>query len=102
MARLLVAARPGRPAGTAGPPGRWCRMDQCIIPNNGCTRSILRFYPMLDSELYFYRISAKAALSRHRKRFSMARTPSSDPTPAELEILNVLWETGPASLGQIC
>jgi predicted transcriptional regulator len=32
----------------------------------------------------------------------MARPPSSEPTPAELEILNVLWEAGPLSLSRIC
>jgi predicted transcriptional regulator len=32
----------------------------------------------------------------------MARAPASEPTPAELEILNVLWESGPLSLSRIC
>jgi predicted transcriptional regulator len=32
----------------------------------------------------------------------MARTPSPHPTDGELEILQVLWDTGPATLGQIC
>ena len=32
----------------------------------------------------------------------MARNPSTEPTPAEFEILNVLWETGPSSLSQLC
>jgi predicted transcriptional regulator len=32
----------------------------------------------------------------------MARTPSDEPTPVEFEILNVLWETGPVSLSQLC
>jgi predicted transcriptional regulator len=32
----------------------------------------------------------------------MARAPSSEPTPAELEILNVLWENGALSLSRIC
>lgn len=32
----------------------------------------------------------------------MARPPTDEPTPAELEILNVLWETGPMPLSQIC
>lgn len=32
----------------------------------------------------------------------MARTASSHPTDVELEILKVLWETGPADLGRIC
>lgn len=32
----------------------------------------------------------------------MPRPPSSDPTPAELEILNVLWDQGPLSLGALC
>jgi predicted transcriptional regulator len=32
----------------------------------------------------------------------MARAPSSQPTPAELEILNVLWENGPLSLSRLC
>jgi BlaI family transcriptional regulator, penicillinase repressor len=32
----------------------------------------------------------------------MARTPSSHPTDGELELLQVLWQTGPCSLGQIC
>ena len=32
----------------------------------------------------------------------MARPPTDEPTPAELEILNVLWETGPIPLSQIC
>ncbi len=31
----------------------------------------------------------------------MARPPSTQPTDAELEILKVLWEQGPAGLGQI-
>ena len=32
----------------------------------------------------------------------MARPPSTHPTDGELEILQVLWRTGPATLGQIC
>ena len=32
----------------------------------------------------------------------MARNPASEPTPAEFEILMVLWETGPVSLSQLC
>jgi BlaI family transcriptional regulator, penicillinase repressor len=32
---------------------------------------------------------------------AMARLPSKQPTDGELEILKVLWETGPAGLGQI-
>ena len=32
----------------------------------------------------------------------MARPPSSQPTDGELEILNVLWDAGKATLGQIC
>ena len=31
----------------------------------------------------------------------MARPPSKQPTDGELEILKVLWELGPAGLGQI-
>ncbi len=31
----------------------------------------------------------------------MARPPNTQPTDAELEILKVLWEHGPAGLGQI-
>ena len=31
----------------------------------------------------------------------MARTPSTHPTDAELEILHVLWRTGPAGLGTV-
>ena len=31
----------------------------------------------------------------------MARPPSNQPTDAELEILKVLWERGPAGLGQV-
>lgn len=31
----------------------------------------------------------------------MARTASSQPTDAELEILRVLWQSGPAGLGQV-
>ena len=31
----------------------------------------------------------------------MARPPSKQPTDGELEILKILWETGPAGLGQI-
>src|SRR5215218_9848620 len=31
----------------------------------------------------------------------MARPPSTQPTDAELEILKVLWERGPAGLGQV-
>ncbi len=32
----------------------------------------------------------------------MARKPSSHPTDAELEILHVLWDSGPMLLGEIC
>ncbi len=32
----------------------------------------------------------------------MARPPSAHPTDGELELLQVLWQTGPAGLGQIC
>lgn len=32
----------------------------------------------------------------------MARTPSTHPTDGELELLQILWQTGPCSLGQIC
>ena len=32
----------------------------------------------------------------------MARPPSSEPTPAELEILNVLWDNGSLSLSCLC
>ncbi|HON66455.1 MAG TPA: BlaI/MecI/CopY family transcriptional regulator [Phycisphaerae bacterium] len=32
----------------------------------------------------------------------MARPPSQQPTDGELEILKILWETGPAELGRIC
>ena len=32
----------------------------------------------------------------------MARSPSDQPTQRELEILAVLWEHGPASLGTVC
>jgi BlaI family transcriptional regulator, penicillinase repressor len=32
----------------------------------------------------------------------MARPPSTHPTDGELELLHVLWQTGPCSLGQIC
>lgn len=32
----------------------------------------------------------------------MARPPASEPTPAELEILKVLWEAGPLSLSRLC
>ena len=31
----------------------------------------------------------------------MARPPSTQPTDGELEILKILWETGPAGLGQV-
>ena len=31
----------------------------------------------------------------------MARPPSKQPADGELEILKILWETGPAGLGQI-
>ncbi|MFI5457515.1 MAG: BlaI/MecI/CopY family transcriptional regulator [Isosphaerales bacterium] len=31
----------------------------------------------------------------------MARPPSNQPTDGEMEILKILWETGPAELGQI-
>jgi len=31
----------------------------------------------------------------------MARPPSAQPTDGELEILRILWETGPAGLGQV-
>ena len=32
----------------------------------------------------------------------MARPPSAHPTDGELEMLQVLWQAGPSSLGQIC
>ena len=32
----------------------------------------------------------------------MARQPSVHPTDGELELLRILWHSGPASLGQIC
>jgi BlaI family transcriptional regulator, penicillinase repressor len=32
----------------------------------------------------------------------MARPPSTHPTDGELELLQVLWQVGPCSLGQIC
>jgi BlaI family transcriptional regulator, penicillinase repressor len=32
----------------------------------------------------------------------MARTPSTHPTDGELELLQILWQAGPCSLGQIC
>jgi BlaI family transcriptional regulator, penicillinase repressor len=32
----------------------------------------------------------------------MARPPSTHPTDGELELLQILWQTGPCSLGQIC
>ena len=32
----------------------------------------------------------------------MPRPTADEPTPVELEILNVLWEMGPASLSRIC
>jgi BlaI family transcriptional regulator, penicillinase repressor len=32
----------------------------------------------------------------------MARPPSQQPTDGELEILKVLWDSGPTGLGQIC
>lgn len=32
----------------------------------------------------------------------MARPPSTHPTDGELEILRVLWERGPSSLGEVC
>lgn len=32
----------------------------------------------------------------------MARHPSPHPTDGELEILHVLWDSGPSGLGQIC
>lgn len=32
----------------------------------------------------------------------MARRPSTHPTDGELELLQVLWQAGPCSLGQIC
>lgn len=32
----------------------------------------------------------------------MARPPSTHPTDGELEILQVVWQAGPCSLGQIC
>ncbi|MHC5538312.1 BlaI/MecI/CopY family transcriptional regulator [Singulisphaera rosea] len=31
----------------------------------------------------------------------MARPPSTQPTDGELELLKILWETGPAGLGQV-
>jgi BlaI family penicillinase repressor len=41
-----------------------------------------------------------AALQR-KKELPMARPPSAQPTDAELEILKVLWEHGPAGLGPV-
>jgi BlaI family transcriptional regulator, penicillinase repressor len=32
----------------------------------------------------------------------MARTPSTHPTDGELELLQILWQAGPSSLGRIC
>ena len=32
----------------------------------------------------------------------MARPPNTHPTDGELEVLQVLWQAGPCSLGQIC
>jgi BlaI family transcriptional regulator, penicillinase repressor len=32
----------------------------------------------------------------------MARTPSTHPTDGELELLQILWQAGPTSLGHIC
>lgn len=32
----------------------------------------------------------------------MARSPSTHPTDGELELLQILWQAGPRSLGQIC
>jgi BlaI family transcriptional regulator, penicillinase repressor len=32
----------------------------------------------------------------------MARPPSTHPTDGELEILQVLWQSGPCGLGQVC
>ena len=32
----------------------------------------------------------------------MARPPSTHPTDGELELLQILWQTGPCGLGQIC
>ena len=32
----------------------------------------------------------------------MARSPSTHPTDGELELLQILWQAGPCSLGQIC
>jgi predicted transcriptional regulator len=32
----------------------------------------------------------------------MARSPSTHPTDAELELLQILWQVGPCSLGQVC
>lgn len=32
----------------------------------------------------------------------MARPPSTHPTDGELQLLRVLWQAGPSSLGQIC
>jgi BlaI family transcriptional regulator, penicillinase repressor len=32
----------------------------------------------------------------------MARSPSTHPTDGELELLQILWQAGPSSLGQIC
>jgi BlaI family transcriptional regulator, penicillinase repressor len=32
----------------------------------------------------------------------MARPPSTHPTDGELELLQILWQTGPCSLGRIC
>lgn len=32
----------------------------------------------------------------------MARPPSKQPTDGELQILNILWDSGPAPLGKVC
>ena len=51
---------------------------------------------------YFYRKQSMATRRFwFRRKRAMARPPSKQPTDGELEILKVLWETGPAGLGQI-
>jgi BlaI family transcriptional regulator, penicillinase repressor len=36
------------------------------------------------------------------EELAMARPPSAHPTDGELELLQVLWQAGPCSLGRIC
>ncbi len=65
----------------------------------GCCEIYLRS----TSEFGFKLFIAKLLIISYLEQINlnMARKQSSDPTPAELEILQVLWESGPQSVRQV-